>query len=399
MTMYFFELIVLITIITACDYWFFRKMKKHRFYHWFAHLSLVPGMLFILLFFYTRFGFRYNHYYVVSTLLQWAFFIFGLVYIPKIIYILFYYLNNIYCKKRKVHSYLFRRIGYAVGIFSVLVMGYGNVITRDDVELVKKDIDVKQLPPAFDKYKIAIFADLHIGNWNNRYQMMERISQIIDKEEPDIIVFAGDMVNNFADELQGWKPYFASLKSKYGMFAILGNHDHGDYANWKSIDGKADNLKRIKKGIEELGFKLLLNEHYDLTLGKDTITLVGVENYSDDTDKPNYCDLKKALAKTNTNRKKILLTHDPKHWNAEVTGKDDIFLTISGHTHGGQIGIINKCIRFSPVMFSFKQWEGLYQQNNQYIYVNRGVGFVGIPMRIGVKPEVTVLTLKAAAPH
>lgn len=395
MTMYLYELIALIAIVVTCDYWFFKKMRKHKFYEWFIRLSFVPGLLFILTFLYIRFGFKFNHSFIVATEMQWVFFVFGLIYAPKIIYIIFDYFNDLHNKKIKTRSYLMRSVGYAVSVFAVLIMGYGNVVTRDEIELVKTEIKVKHLPDSFNGYKIAVFADLHIGNWHNRYEIMENIARMINNENPDIIIFAGDMVNNFAEELQGWSPYFLPLKSKDGKFAVLGNHDYGDYSNWKNDEVKEKNLDGIKKGIGELGFKLLLNENCDLIKGNDTITLVGVENFSDKTPKNNYCDLKKALKNTRSDRSKILITHDPKHWDAEVVGKNDIFLTISGHTHGGQIGIINKCIRFSPVMFEFKQWEGLYQKGNQYIYVNRGAGFVGLPMRIGVKPEVTIITLNA----
>lgn len=393
MTMYWFELFVLSSTIILCDYWFFIHMKKHRLYNWFINLSLLPGFLFILVFLYIRFGFKYNHDYHISSGLQWAFYFFALIYIPKITYILFYHFNKVHDKVRNTHTHSLRRTGFVIAIFMVGVMGYGNMVTRDDLELVRQQIDVKELPAEFDGYKIAVIADFHIGNWNNRYRIMHSLIDSINSEYPDMIIFAGDMVNNFADELEGWEPYFKELKSKQGNFAVLGNHDYGDYTQWKSDSAKSENLERIKQGIRNLGFRLLLNENENIVMGKDTISLVGVENWSN---RHFHCygDLRKALINTPPSRKKILITHDPAHWDAEVVGKNDIFLSISGHTHAGQMGVINKHIRFSPSMFVFKQWQGLYKKREQYLYVNRGIGYVGIPMRIGVRPEITILELK-----
>ena len=228
---------------------------------------------------------------------------------------------------------------------------------------------------------------------------MTPLIEMINSAHPDIIIFAGDMVNNFSDELVGWAPYFKELHSKYGNYAILGNHDYGDYTNWKNDSAKAANLAGIEQSIRDLGFRLLLNENEDIIQGNDTLTLVGVQNWNHIEDK-NYCDLNKALQGTNQNRKKILQSHNHNEWDADVEGKhNDIFLTISGHTHAGQIGIIDKDVKFSPIELIFKQWEGLYKENEQYIYVNRGIGYVGIPLRVGVTPEVTILTLKKYTPN
>ncbi len=393
MTMYWVELILLIIIIVFCDIWFFKRMKKHRFYSWFINLSLLPGIFFIIIFLYIRFGFKYNHSYQFSSGLQWMFYLFSLIYIPKIIYIFFFNTNILFNKLSGKKSGVIRKIGYIIAIFLVFIMGYGNLVTRDKLELVKQEIEVKNLPKGFDGYKIAIFADFHIGNWNNHYRIMNPLIQMINKENPDIIIFAGDMVNNFSDELNGWEPYFRQLKSKQGNFAVLGNHDYGDYTNWKSSEMKEKNLEDIKKHIQNLGFRLLLNENQDIIKGTDTISMVGVENWSNGHFHC-YGDLNKALKGTKINRQKIIVSHDPTHWNAEIVGKESVFLTIAGHTHGGQIGIINKYMKVSPAKLAFNEWEGLYKNKDQYLYVNRGIGYVGIPLRVGVRPEVTILILK-----
>lgn len=393
MTMYWFELVLLSGIIFICDFWFFKQMNKHRFYKWFVYLSLLPGIIFFLTFVYIRFGLEYNHNYLISSGVQWMFYLFGLIYTPKLIYIIFVYINRLYNKIMDKRITFIRKSGYIVAVFFAGMMVYGNVVTRDKLELVKKEIPVENLPKGFDGYKIAIFADFHIGNWNNHFRIMNPLIKMINDENPDIIIFAGDMVNNFSDELNGWEPYFKQLHSKQGNFAVLGNHDYGDYANWKTDEIKKKNFEAIKQHIRDLGFRLLLNENQELTSKNDTITLVGVENWSGKYFH-SYGNLQKALEGIQPRREKILITHDPMHWDAQVVGKKDIFLTISGHTHGGQIGFIGKKCHTSPAELIFKQWAGLYNKNGQYLYVNRGIGYVGIPLRIGIRPEVTILTLK-----
>lgn len=395
MTMYLSELILLITLIMCCDYWFFIRLKERSLNSLFLLLSFIPGIIFIITFLYIRFGFKYNHSYQFTSLLQWMFFIFVTIYISKIIYILFFYFNYLYNRFSNRKTKVIQKLGYAVSIFAIGIMGYGNLFTLNDIELVKKDISVQNLPASFEGFKIAVFADFHVGNWNNNFNIMKPLKETINNERPDIIVFAGDMVNNFAYELEDWKPYFKNnFHSKYGNFAVLGNHDYGDYTQWKNKKEQRENLENIKQNIREIGFTLLLNESLDIIKENDTITLVGVENYNKKKHFTNYCDLTKALKKTNYNRKKILLDHNPQHWDAEIVGKNDIFLTIAGHTHGGQIAIIDDEFDFSPIEILFKQWEGLYRKGEQYLYVNRGIGYVGIPLRLGVRPEVTILTLK-----
>lgn len=393
MTMYWVELVLLILIIVLCDLWFFKRMKKHRFYGWFINLSLLPGIMFILMFLYIRFGFRYNHSYHVSSGLQWMFYLFGLIYIPKIVYIFFFHTNKLSNKLFGQKSGVIRKMGYIIAVFLAFIMFYGNLITRDKLELVKQKIEIKNLPESFDEYKIAIFSDFHVGNWNDHFRIMNPLIQMINNENPDIIIFAGDMVNNFSDELNGWEPYFRQLKSKQGNFAVLGNHDYGDYTNWKTNEMKEKNLEDIKQHIRNLGFHLLLNENQDIIKDTDTISMVGVENWSN-SHFHNYGVLNKALKGIKKHRKKILISHNPLHWNAEIVGENDVFLTIAGHTHGGQIGIINKCMKISPAQLVFEEWEGLHKKDEQYLYVNRGIGYVGVPLRVGIRPEVTILTLK-----
>lgn len=394
MAMYLYVILLLMGLIIIPDLWFFRKMKKHNFYKWFRNLSLLPGLLFIASFFYIRYGLVYNQNYELTATVIWIFFGLVIIYIPKVIYIIFYYINKLFNAIFKSSTRFFQYVGFGLVIFFVVVLTYGAIVTRDDFYLKEKTVYVNELPDGFEKYRIALFADMHLGNWNNRYSIMEKIVRMINKQNPDIIIFAGDMINNFANETEGWEKYFQQLKAKNGMYAVLGNHDYGDYTKWSSDSAKSENLKLTIANIEQLGFDLLNNEHTDLISGNDTISLVGVENYGsghfDD-----YADLPAALKETPPYRKKILITHDPVHWRDEVVRKHpDIFLTLSGHTHAAQFGYSKNGKQLSPASAIYPEWDGLYRCNNQYIYVNRGIGYVGIPLRIGVPPEITLIVLK-----
>ncbi len=394
MAMYLSSILALSLLIILPDLWFFLKMKKHRFYRWFGILSLIPGFLFIITFFYIRFGLRNSDDFLLTSRISWIFVALALIYTPKIIYIIFYYINRVFNRTFNKRTSAFRVAGFGLGAIFISVISYGVIVTRDNFYLRQQVVEVKDLPDSFDGYRIALLADFHLGNWNLKYRIMEPIANLVNSTNADIIIFAGDMINNFSQETDGWKPYFKKLKSKDGMYAVLGNHDYGDYTNWDSPEEKNRNLEQTKKNIRNLGFRLLLNEHTELIKGSDTITLVGVENFGSGHFE-DYSDLKKALEGTRPERKKMLITHDPNHWNAEVTGlRPDIFLSFSGHTHAGQIGYTRGKIHISPAKFIYPEWDRLYRQDEQYLYVNRGIGYVGIPMRIGVPPEITLIVLR-----
>lgn len=394
MAMYLSAIVALTIFMALPDVWFYLKMKRKVRFKWLRLLSLLPLLLFVLSFFYIRYGLRHSHDFLLTSKMSWIFIALSAIYTPKIIFIVFYYVNRLYNRTFNKRTHVFNQIGFGLGVFFIGVIAYGVVICRTNFQLKEQVMEVADLPESFDGYKIALFADFHLGNWNQKYSIMEPIIEMINKTDADIIVFAGDLINNFHQETIGWEDSFNSLKSKDGIYAVLGNHDYGDYTHWPTPAHKAKNLEQTKENIRKLGFQLLLNENTDLIKGSDTISLVGVENFGsghfDD-----YADLKKALEGTPKERKKILISHDPNHWKAEVVGKEkDIFLTLSGHTHAGQFGIVRGVIKISPAAFIFPEWDGLYGSDEQYLYVNRGIGYVGIPMRLGVPPEITLITLK-----
>lgn len=250
------------------------------------------------------------------------------------------------------------------------------------------------LPEAFDGYKITQISDIHSGSFDNREKIKYGVD-LINKQQSDVIMFTGDMVNNKASEMLPWKDLFGTLKAKDGVFSVLGNHDYGDYVSWDTKEEKSKNLEDLKSLQKEMGYKLLLNESHFLERNGERIAVVGVENWGKGGFKK-AGDLKKASEQINADDFKILMSHDPSHWEAEVVNDDYHYhLTLSGHTHGMQFGIeIPGWIKWSPVKWRYKQWAGIYEELGQYINVNRGFGYLGYPGRVGIWPEVTVITLK-----
>jgi predicted MPP superfamily phosphohydrolase len=212
--------------------------------------------------------------------------------------------------------------------------------------------------------------------------------------EPDIIFFTGDLVNNVADEMEDLKKVFSRLKAPLGVYSILGNHDYGDYVPWESQEAKAANLEKLKAIHREMGWRLLLNEHVPIERGGEQIALIGVENWGAKARFSKYGDLSKAYEGSDKYPFKVLLSHDPSHWEAEVCKHyADIDLVFSGHTHGMQFGVEIPGFRWSPVQYVYRQWAGLYQKEHQKLYVNRGFGFLGYPGRVGILPEITYMEL------
>ncbi|MFK7782299.1 metallophosphoesterase [Psychroserpens sp.] len=252
----------------------------------------------------------------------------------------------------------------------------------------------EDLPDAFDGYKITQISDIHSGSFDDREKIEYGIN-LINKQKSDVIMFTGDMVNNKASEMLPWKDLFGSLRAKDGVFSVLGNHDYGDYVRWDSEAEKVQNLEDLKLLQKEMGYNLLLNESRFIERNGERIAIVGVENWGKGGFKK-AGDLKRASAQISAEDFKVLMSHDPSHWEAEVVNDDYHYhLTLSGHTHGMQFGIeIPGWIKWSPVKWRYKQWAGIYEQLGQYINVNRGFGYLGYPGRVGIWPEVTVITLK-----
>jgi predicted MPP superfamily phosphohydrolase len=283
-------------------------------------------------------------------------------------------------------------MGIAALPFSALL--YGMIKGKYNFKVLKYNLEFDDLPSGFDGYQITQISDVHSGSFDNR-EKIEYAIDLINKQKSDVLLFTGDMVNNMAEEMLPWKGLFSTLSAKDGKFSVLGNHDYGDYVEWETEEAKTNNLIDLKNIQKEMGFDLLLNDSRYLQKGEDRIALIGVENWGRGGFKK-AGDLKKAVSKIDRDDFKILMSHDPSHWEDQVL-KDDYHyhLTLSGHTHGMQFGIeIPGWIKWSPAKWRYKYWAGVYEEMGQMINVNRGFGFLGYPGRVGIWPEITVITLK-----
>ncbi len=269
---------------------------------------------------------------------------------------------------------------------------YGVIKGKYNFKVIQHTLYFDDLPDAFDGFKITQISDIHSGSFDNAEKIGYGID-LINEQESDVILFTGDIVNNVANEMDEWIPYFKKLKAKYGKFSVLGNHDYGEYVQWNTSKEKEDNFNAIKNIHPKIGFKLLLNESVYLEKGNDKIALVGVENWGTKFKKAG--DLELAASSIKNEDFKILMSHDPTHWETEVKNHNDNYhLTLSGHTHGMQFGIEIPGFKWSPVQYIYRHWAGIYEEFGRYINVNRGFGFLAFPGRVGIWPEISVITLK-----
>jgi hypothetical protein len=291
-----------------------------------------------------------------------------------------------------ITSYGISYTSFVIFLMVILLFIDGIFRGKYAYRVIEQTLYFDDLPKNFDGFKIAQISDIHSGSFNNTKAVQKGIDLVI-KQKADLFVFTGDLVNNKAEEIKPWIPFFNKIKAPYGQFSILGNHDYGDYMAWKSPQEKQQNLENLKKYHQEIGFKLLLDEHVYLEKGNDKIVLAGVENWGIGFGERG--DLNAALKGTSTQEFKVLLSHDPSHFDAQVKNyPSKINLTLSGHTHGMQFGIEMFGIKWSLVKLRYKHWAGLKEENNRYLYINRGFGFIGFSGRVGIWPEVTLITLR-----
>lgn len=277
------------------------------------------------------------------------------------------------------------------GLFSSLVYGFGN---KYKYNVKRMQLSFDNLPKGFKGLKILHISDIHSGSFTDKRAVLHGVQEIL-KENADIILFTGDLVNDKATEMDDYLDVFNLLKAPMGVYSTLGNHDYGDYVKWP-VDGisKEQNLENLKEVHATIGWRLLMNEHVVLEKGGDRIALLGIENWSAKANFPKHGRMDLAHPGTEKYPFKILMSHDPSHWDAEVKTKyADVDLMLSGHTHGMQFGIEIPGFKWSPVQYVYKQWAGLYEDVKQKLYVNRGFGFIGYPGRVGILPEITLIEL------
>ena len=283
-------------------------------------------------------------------------------------------------------------ISIAVFFFSIIIFLYGILKGKYAYRVIKHTLFFKDLPAAFDGFTITQISDVHAGSFTNPKAVQKGID-MINAQQSDLFVFTGDLVNNKAEEIKPWIGHFSQIKAKYGQFSILGNHDYGDYVKWENDLVKQGNLQQLKTYHAELGFRLLLDEHVEIQKDGEKIILAGIENWGLGFGERG--DLAKALQGTTKDEFKILLSHDPSHWEAQVKNNPNkIHLSLAGHTHGMQFGIEAFGIKWSPVKFRYKHWAGIKEENERFLNVNRGFGFIGFSGRVGIWPEITVIKLK-----
>jgi len=338
-----------------------------------------------------------------------AFSLFVLVYVPKLVLVVFMLGEDVYrvfeaavnyFVSKSENSTLFssRRkfIGQlALGIAAIPFISilYGITKGKYNFKVVKYTLHFDDLPAAFDGYQISQISDIHSGSFDNK-EKIEYAVDLVNKQASDVIMFTGDLVNSASKEMRPWKSTFSKLKAPDGVFSILGNHDYGDYTRWPSEEAKAENFQELLDIQKEMGFDLLRNESRFIEKEDARLAIIGVENWGKGFKQKG--DLALASSKVDTNDFKILLSHDPSHWQYEVVKDPNQYhLTLSGHTHGMQFGIeIPGVVKWSPIKWRYKYWAGIYEKAGQYINVNRGFGFLAFPGRVGIWPEISVITLK-----
>jgi len=287
-------------------------------------------------------------------------------------------------------------IGSILSFTLFIIVLRGIMVGRFDFKVIEESIHFDALPKEFNKLKVVQVSDIHIGSFFKHKDQIAKAVEIVNSLKPDIIVFTGDMVNHIADETNGFESIFQKLQAPLGKFAILGNHDYGDYVKWESKEEKQKNLEALCDFIRKAGFDLLLNENRIITKNGQQIAIIGVENWGTPPF-AQYGYLPDAVKGTEDIPFKLLLSHDPSHWDEEIVDKTNINLTLSGHTHGMQFGIRIGDWQWSPVQWRYEKWHGLYTHHKQNLYVNRGLGHIGFPGRVGMLPEITLLELCCAS--
>ncbi|MBW8332400.1 MAG: metallophosphoesterase [Prolixibacteraceae bacterium] len=391
--LFFFAFVFLIELISYSGFWLLIKQRSKKIKINLTVLYLLISILSTGLLLYAfanpeviRQAKNYTLFYVVITV---AF----LNLLPKFIFSFTTIVSFIFrwlAGKRSQMILITGSLLICSGFFFVIV--YGIFIGRYQVNVRQENLYFENLPEQLNGFKIIQLSDIHLGSFGKNTEVMEKTVMIVNQLNPDLLLFTGDLVNNFGEETIGFEPYLKQLSAKYGKYAIQGNHDYGDYSTWPDTASKRKNLQQTQSSLTHAGFKLLLNQGERIAVKDTAFSLIGVENWGH-APFPQYANLDDAMKGITDQSFKILMSHDPSHWKSIVVPQTDIPLTLSGHTHGAQFGIKIAGIEFSPIWFNQKHWGGLYKSDNQHLYVNRGLGTIGFPGRIEMRPEITVLTL------
>ena len=404
--------IIFIAIIGVADFYAFQTLrtltKSNWWYalYWVFTIAVLGNFIYQFYNFNRGNGFSHANAYAVGFLIAMV--------VPKLILIIAMLGEDIFRVPQAIYSYFTQnnnlegnhfperrkfisQIALGLAAIPLASILYGIYKGKYNFKVLKYTLHFEDLPKAFDGYKLTQISDIHSGSFDN-INKVEYAIDLINEQQSDVILFTGDMVNNKAEEMKPYVEIFKKLKAKDGLYSVLGNHDYGDYVRWESEKAKKQNLEDLKSLQKDIGFELLLNENRFIEKDGERIAIVGVENWGKGGFKK-AGDLKKASELVNKDDFKILMSHDPSHWDAEVVNAPYHYhLTLSGHTHGMQFGIeIPGWFKWSPVKWRYKQWAGIYEAMGQYINVNRGFGYLAFPGRVGIWPEITVIELKKGA--
>lgn len=363
-----------IVLMGLPDWYIYRRYVSRWKQVWMRRLYWLPSILLLIGMFIT-FG-TYEPRPEAMNRLSLLLIVFLCINVPKAIFALLSPL----CKSH---------IGLAIALFTMAYLVFGATEGKQHFQVKEVTIESEALPRGFDGYRIVQLSDIHTGSWGNDTAPMLKAVNIINRLQPDLIVFTGDLVNNLASELDAFIPVFSQLKAKHGVYSVLGNHDYSTYIKWDTPQQQEAQLDSLKAKQARMGWTLLNNRHVKLHQQNDSIALIGVEN-SGRPPFPDHARLSEAMTGT-AGMFQILLSHDPSHWRREVLPKTDIQLMLAGHTHAMQTRIFG----FTPAQFVYPENDGLYQEGEQMLYVNIGLGHLLYPMRLGAWPEITLLTLKA----
>ena len=287
------------------------------------------------------------------------------------------------------------KAGLLAGSVPLAALTYGTISGVYDYQVKYRTLYLPNLPKAFDGIKLGQISDIHSGSFYNKKAVVGGVEMLM-KEKPDFIFFTGDLVNTKTDEMYGYQDIFSKVKAPLGVFSSLGNHDYGDYASWPTEEARAKNFQDIVDTHKNMGWDLLMNENRRLKVGGEEIGILGVENWGSLSRFPKRGRLDLAVKNTDDLPVKLLLSHDPSHWRAQVLQYPQIDMMFAGHTHGMQFGIQTKHFQWSPIQYIYKEWAGFYREGQQQLYVNVGYGFLGYPGRVGILPEITIFELKAS---
>lgn len=386
-------MIILILLNAAVDFYIFKVLKQRVKYKFVSKLHLWLSIAFTIAVIVVISLPRRSGSDASLLAVMWSLFAYMSVYVSKYILIVFDGIASIPHFWFKHRWKIVSMCGLALSFITFGFMWWGALINRYDINVNEVDVEILNLPESFEGYRVAQISDLHLGTYQKDTLFISTLVDSINNLDVDVVVFTGDIVNRTTNELAPFITTLSRIKARDGVYSILGNHDYGDYSDWASDEDKKANNDLMSDYQCKMGWNLLLNETRYLKRGNDSIAVIGVENVGDPPFK-NYGSLKDAYPVLNDSTVKILLSHNPAHWEREISNHNErnIALTLSGHTHAMQISLLG----ISPASLRYKYWSGLYadDSNRQKLYVNVGVGTVAMPMRIGANPEITILKLK-----